>query len=311
MKKTVAIEGPTASGKSALALALCEKYSGELVSFDSMQVYRKMDVGTAKPDSAEQARVPHHMIDILEPDEKFSAADFIALASRAVDDINSRGKTAFLCGGTGLYLDSFLSSRDYGEIAPDEELRRSLFDFAEKNGAHALHEMLRSLDGYAADAIHENNIKRVVRAIEICKTSGMTKTEWDAKAESAAPKKDADVIILDFHDRDVLYRRIDSRVDKMMGMGLVDETRFLYLSGFLRDEYTAAQAIGYKEILPYIKGESSLDDAALALKLATRHLAKRQLTWFRKKDGIRLFVDEYATENELFLAACDALGGGV
>lgn len=309
MANIIAIAGPTASGKSALALGICRALGGEIVSFDSMQIYKYMNIGTAKPTAAEQAAVRHHLIDICEPTEKFSAADFVAAASRAVDDIHSRGKVAVLCGGTGLYLDSFLFGRDYGDIASDEALRASLFDYAAQNGAAALHKMLEELDPEAAAAIHENNIKRVVRAIEICKTSGMTKTEWDAEA-NRAPSRDADVIVLDFHDREKLYARIDARVDDMIAAGLADETAKLYASGALAPENTAAQAIGYKELLPFVRGETTLDAAVENLKLATRHYAKRQLTWFRKYDGARLYVDEYESADDIIKAALSGLGGG-
>ena len=308
MANIIAIAGPTASGKSTLALGICRALGGEIVSFDSMQIYKYMNIGTAKPSPAEQAAVRHHLIDICEPTEKYSAADFVAAASRAVDDIHSRGKIAVLCGGTGLYLDSFLFGRDYGDIASDEALRASLFDFAEKNGAAALHKMLEELDPDAAAAIHENNVKRVVRAIEICKTSGMTKTEWDKEA-SHAPSRDADLIVLDFRDREKLYARIDARVESMIAAGLADETKKLYGIGALAPENTAAQAIGYKELLPYVRGEITLDEAAANLKLATRHYAKRQLTWFRKYGGTRLFVDDYKSADELCGAALEALGG--
>lgn len=308
MKNIIAVAGPTASGKSALALGICRATGGEIVSFDSMQIYKHMNIGTAKPTPAEQTAVRHYLIDICDPTEKFSAADFVAAASRAVDDIHSRGKIAVLCGGTGLYLDSFLFGRDYGDIASDEALRASLFGFAEKNGAAALHKMLEELDPEAAAAIHENNVKRVVRAIEICKTSGMTKTEWDAEA-NRAPSRDADVIVFDFHDREKLYARIDARVDSMIAAGLADETAALYASGALAPENTAAQAIGYKELLPYVRGEIALDEAAANLKLATRHYAKRQLTWFRKYDGTRLYVDDYKSADDMLKAALKALGG--
>lgn len=308
MKNIIAVAGPTASGKSALALGICRAIGGEIVSFDSMQIYKEMNIGTAKPSPAEQAEIPHHLIDICEPTEKFSAADFVERAARAVDDIHSRGKIAVLCGGTGLYLDSFLFGRDYGDIASDEALRASLFGFAEKNGAAALHKMLEELDPESAAAIHANNVKRVVRAIEICKTSGMTKTEWDKEA-SRAPSRDADVIVLDFRDREKLYARIDARVENMIADGLADETKKLYDAGALAPENTAAQAIGYKEILPYVLGDLPLDAAAANLKLATRHYAKRQLTWFRKYGGTRLFVDDYKTADELLEAALGEIGG--
>ena len=307
--RPIAIAGPTASGKSALALALCRALFGEIVSFDSMQIYRTLDIGTAKPTAKERSEVPHFMIDICEPGEKYSVADFISAARAAVNDIVSRGKTPILCGGTGLYLDSFLRGRDFGDAASDEEMRRTLFSYAEKNGNAALHDMLRSLDPAAADAIHENNVKRVVRAIEICKMTGMTKTEWD-KAADSGEKTDAALIILDFQDRENIYRRIEERVDEMISRGLVDEARRAYESGALAPKNTASQAIGYKEIIPYLRGECTLESAVTELKTATRRYAKRQLTWFRRYDGIRIYVDNYASSDEITAAALDALSEG-
>ncbi|MBO4354186.1 MAG: tRNA (adenosine(37)-N6)-dimethylallyltransferase MiaA [Clostridia bacterium] len=298
MSNIVAVAGPTASGKSALSLALCKAMNGELVSFDSMQVYRGLDVGTAKATVRERAEVPHHLIDICDPTEKFSAAEFLLAAEKAVDDILSRGKVAVLCGGTGLYLDSFICGRDYGELSADDDLRASLFEIAETKGNAALHAMLEELDPDAAAAIHPNNVKRVVRAIEICKCSNMTKTEWDKKAD-AAPSRAVKTVVLDFKDREALYARINARVDKMISDGLIEETRSLYERGVFDADVTAAQAIGYKEMLPFVKGERSLADATEDLKRATRRYAKRQTTWFRKYGGIRVFVDEYGTFDDL------------
>ena len=307
MQPIVAVCGPTASGKSALALSLCRAFGGEIVSFDSMQIYRGMNIGTSKPTAEEQKEIPHHLIDICEPSEPFSVADFSAAAEAAVSDILSRGKVAVLCGGTGLYLDSFISRRDYGDVSSSDELRDALSRFAKENGAGALHKMLEELDEEAAAAIHENNVKRVIRAIEICKLTGMTKTEWDKKANSA-PSRNIPVITMDFRNRNVLYNRINKRVDAMISAGLADEAARLYAGGFLSDGTTASQAIGYKEMLPYVKGEASLDEAAESLKLATRRYAKRQITWFKKYDGIRLYVDDYASQDELAAAAIKALG---
>jgi len=308
MSNIIAIAGPTASGKSALSLALSKALNGEIVSFDSMQIYRGLDIGTAKATPSERAAVPHHLIDICEPTEKFSAADFLLAANKAVDGILSRGKTAVLCGGTGLYLDSFIYGRDYGDISADDELRASLLAVASSDGNAALHKILEELDPIAAAAIHQNNVKRVVRAIEICKVSGMTKTEWDRKANEAPPR-DVTVVVLDFHEREALYSKINARVDDMISCGLVDETRNLYDLGVFTSDSTAAQAIGYKEMLPHIKGEISLEQASEALKLATRRYAKRQMTWFRKYGGIRLFVDAYASFDELIDDALKKMKG--
>lgn len=307
MKEIIAVAGPTASGKSALALAICEKYGGELVSVDSMQVYRGMDIGTAKPDESERARVPHHMIDICSPEEAFSAADFAARAHEAIAEIKSRGALPVLCGGTGLYMDTVTDRLPFSESESNPELREELRRIAEERGAHELWLMLEKLDPQAASGIHENNIKRVIRAIEICK-SGMTKTESDAKAKAAANPYDSLIIALGVRDREVLYDRINRRVDKMLEMGLAEETRRLYESGCLAANTTAACAIGYKELLPWIRGERPLDECADELKRATRRYAKRQLTWFSASERAnRFYIDDYADENELAKAVFELI----
>lgn len=307
MKEIIAVAGPTASGKSALALAICEKYGGELVSVDSMQVYRGMDIGTAKPDESERARVPHHMIDICSPEESFSAADFAARAHEAIAEIKSRGALPVLCGGTGLYMDTVTDRLPFSESESNPELREELRRIAEERGAHELWLMLEKLDPQAASGIHENNIKRVIRAIEICK-SGMTKTESDAKAKAAANPYDALIIALGVRDREVLYDRINRRVDKMLEMGLAEETRRLWESGCLTANTTAACAIGYKELLPWIRGEKTLDECADELKRATRRYAKRQLTWFSASERAnRFYIDDYADENELAKAVFELI----
>ena len=299
----IAVQGPTASGKSATALAICEKFGGELISCDSMQIYRRMDIGTAKPTKEDMARVPHHLIDICEPDEDFSAATFATAAQSAIADVHSRGKIPVLCGGTGLYLDSVLRGVDFGELDPDPEYRAELAKFAEENGNEALHAKLLAIDPEAAVAIHHNNVKRVIRALEICKTSGMTKTEWDKKAIQNESPYEATIFALDYRDRETLYTRIDRRVDEMMAEGLVEEVRSLLADGYLTPESTAGGAIGYKELIGYYKGEMPLTEATDAVKLATRHYAKRQLTWLRRNPAIHWFYpDDYGTKDELFEA---------
>ena len=305
MKEILAVAGPTASGKSALALALCEKYGGELVSVDSMQVYREMDIGTAKPDKDELSRVRHHLIDICSPGQAFSAADFAAAAHEAIADIKSRSRLPVLCGGTGLYMDTVISRMPFSEAEADSAMRDELRRTAEKEGAHALWLMLDALDHSAAEKIHENNIKRVIRAIEICRTAG-TKTESDAAARAAANPYDCLRIILDVRDRDFLYGRINRRVDKMIEAGLVNETRYLYEKGWLSSNTTAACAIGYKELLGFIRGEKSLGECTEELKKATRRYAKRQLTWFsQSKDAARFYIDDYSDEKKLASAVFD------
>lgn len=283
--KIIAVAGPTASGKSALALELCKRLDGELISLDSMQIYRGLDIGTAKPTKAEQAEVCHHMIDICEPTENFSAAEFAERAHKVIADVQSRGKRAVLCGGTGLYLDTVLGRLDFGEIESDEKLRGELIAFAEKNGAEALHERLLEIDPQAAEKIHPNNVRRVARAIEIYELTGKTKTEHDREAISDSPYESL-IIGLDYDDREVLYNRINRRVDAMIEAGLEGEVRSLVSRGLLSAESTAGQAIGYKEMLGYIAGDCSLGDAVEKIKLGTRRYAKRQLTWLRRNPSI-------------------------
>ncbi len=304
----IAVQGPTASGKSATALAICEKYDGELISCDSMQIYRRMDIGTAKPTKEEMAWIPHHLIDICDPDEDFSAASFASVAQNVIADVHSRGKMPVLCGGTGLYLDSVLRGVEFGELEPAPAYRAELATFAEQNGNEALHAKLLAIDPTAASAIHPNNVKRVIRALEICKTSGMTKTEWDKRAIQNESPYEATLISLDYRDRETLYARIDRRVDIMMEEGLLEEVRALYTDGYLTPESTAGGAIGYKEIIPYIEGKLTAKEAADAVKLATRHYAKRQLTWLRRNPNINwLYPDDYATKDALFQAAFEII----
>ena len=306
----LAVAGPTASGKSSLALAICEEFAGELVSCDSMQIYRRMDIGTAKPTPEEMARVPHHLIDICEPDEDFSAATFAEVATKAIDDVLLREKLPVLCGGTGLYLDSVLKGVEYGEMEPDLAFRAEMQAYAEKNGADALHDKLKALDPEAAEAIHPNNIKRVIRALEIIRLSGMTKTEWDKQALRRETPYRETVIALDYRDRETLYRRIELRVDQMFEMGLVEEARALYEAGYLAPDTTAGGAIGYKELLGYLRGEMTLEEAKDTLKTATRHYAKRQLTWLRKNPAVHWFYpDDYTSQTDFTSAVFDFIRG--
>lgn len=225
------------------------------------------------------------MIDICEPTENFSAAEFAERAHKVIADVRSRGKKAVLCGGTGLYLDTVLGRLDFGEIESDEKLRGELIAFAEKNGADALHERLREIDPQAAEKIHPNNVRRVARAIEIYELTGKTKTEHDREAISDSPYESL-IIGLDYDDREVLYNRINRRVDAMIEAGLEGEVRSLVSRGLLSAESTAGQAIGYKEMLGYIAGDCSLGDTVEKIKLGTRRYAKRQLTWLRRNPNI-------------------------
>ena len=302
--KILAIAGATASGKSALALEIAQRLDGEIVSCDSMQVYKRMNIGTAKPTTEEMALVPHHMIDIVEPSENYSCAEYIKDAERAIRDIASRGKLPIICGGTGLYLDALLRGSDFSEDStPNEELRRELFEFCETHGKEALFEELRRIDSESAEAIHPNNVKRVIRAIEIYRTSGVKKSELDRLSQLAPSKYDATVIALRYNDRDILRERIDMRVDQMIKEGLEKETRALLDQGVFERNTTAAQAIGYKEFLGYFKGEMDFDECAELLKVATRKYAKRQMTWF----GGRKYVEWIDADTDGVLRSFDEI----
>ncbi|MBR5448133.1 MAG: tRNA (adenosine(37)-N6)-dimethylallyltransferase MiaA [Clostridia bacterium] len=293
--KIIAVGGPTASGKSALALSLAEALDGEIISCDSMQIYRGMDIGTAKPTAEEMARVPHHMIDVCDPRVNYSAADWAEGAARAIADVTSRGRLPIICGGTGMYLDALLRPTSFSEgtTASDtsEEFRSEMQEYALRHGNAALHERLREIDPESADAIHMNNVKRVIRALEIYHTTGITKTEADRMTTVGESPYDCRVITLDYENRGILYDRIDRRVDVMIADGLESEIRSLLDTGALIRETTAAQAIGYKEMLLYTDGILSLADAAELIKKNTRNYAKRQITWFKRYQDISVVPD--------------------
>lgn len=293
--RVIAIVGPTATGKSALGIELAEKIGGEIISCDSMQVYKGMDVGTAKATKEEMKKVPHHMIDIIEPDINFSCADYSLLAGKAADEIIARGKTPIFVGGTGLYLDSVIEIGSFCDTSRDESYRAELENYAKENGNYALHKLLSAVDEKSAAEIHENNVKRVIRALEIYKCTGIPKSVWDEKSKLTPPPYDATVIYLTYSDRELLYKKIDARVDKMIEDGLVREVQGLYEKGYLHGNDTASGAIGYKEIVAYIEGCVSLDEAIEEIKSSTRKYAKRQTTWFSKKKNYnKIYVD---TEN--------------
>lgn len=302
--KVYAVVGATASGKSSLALELAKSYGGEIISCDSMQVYRKMNIGTAKPTGAELASVRHHMIDIAEPDENFSCAEYVTLADAAIRDCASSGKKPIICGGTGLYLDALLRKADFAEDINDASVRASLMELAREQGADALHAELAKIDPESAAAIHPNNVKRVARAIEIYRVGGITKTELDRRSREQGMRFDVSAIELFYSDREALYRRIEKRVDEMIDMGLVEETRALMADGVFEKNTTAAQAIGYKELFGYIEGRESLVEATDTLKMATRRYAKRQMTWFGAREYItRTDVSGKTFENIVNIAA--------
>jgi tRNA dimethylallyltransferase len=283
--RIIAVVGHTASGKTELAIRLAERLGGEIVCCDSMQIYRVMDVGTAKPTPEEQARVPHHLFDFIDPFRSYSCADYAADAERVIGDILSRGKLPIVCGGTGLYLDSLLFERPFDESSGKSEVRERLCLEAEQpGGAHALHERLRKVDPESAEKIHENNLRRVIRALEIFETTGKKKSELDAQPSPA--KYDFLAFELRRTDMSERYARIEARIDEMLATGLLEETKKLSLMGIFEKNPTAAQAIGYKEMLGYVRGEMSLSGARERLIIATRQYAKRQVTWFGAKNYI-------------------------
>ncbi len=244
-----------------------------------MQVYRGMDIGTAKASEQEQGGIPHHLLDIADMSEPFSAGRYLSLAADAIKDIHARGKTPIVCGGTGLYIELLLTGRKLTETASDPALREKWLRFAEENGNAALHEQLRERDPLAADAIHPNNVKRVLRALEICETAGMTKTEADARSRRGDNPFEPTFLRLTTRTRETLYERIEQRVSRMFADGLEDEVRALCAQG-LRETPTASQAIGYKEFYPYFDGKCTPEQVQEAICLHTRRYAKRQETWF-------------------------------
>ena len=304
--KILAVVGPTASGKTAISVELAKRLGGEVVSCDSMQVYRRMNIGTAKPTEDETCGIPHHLIDVVEPDAPFSCAEYVTMASDAVKDIAARGQLPILCGGTGPYLDRFLCG-EMEETHADEALRASLFAFAEKEGAEALHARLREVDPQSADAIHPNNVKRVVRALEIYEQTGIPKSEFDRRSQVGESPYEAIVIGLHYPRREVLYERINRRVDMMLSDGLLEETKQLLKEGVFDVNLTAAQAIGYKELLGYLEGDETLAEATENLKTATRRYAKRQLTWFSAKP----YVTWVEMEKEGTLRSLDDVCGEI
>lgn len=292
----VAVVGPTASGKSDLAVEICRRFGGEVVSADSMQIYKGMDIATAKPTEEEKQNIPHHMMDFLDNTEDYSVALYQQATAECIAEIYSRGLLPVVCGGTGLYVDTLLNNVKLSEDSYDEELRVSLLKRAEDEGADRLLEEVRAFDPEYAEKLHPNNVKRIVRVLEVYKTTGTTMTEQNKLSKQTSPY-DVCFIGLDAEDRQFLYDRIDRRVDVMLERGLEEEARE-YLSS--ANGSTSAQAIGYKELRPFFDGAITLDEAVENLKKATRRYAKRQLTWFRRNERINwLYIDKYQKRDEL------------
>lgn len=302
-QKVIVVAGPTASGKTALGISLARALGGEIVSADSMQIYRRMEIGTAKATPEERAQVPHHMLDVADPAEDYSVARYVEDAASCCEDIFSRGKIPVLVGGTGLYIDSLLSGRDFGAREEDLSLRASLNARYNALGGEALLAELRTFDPARAALLHPADKKRIVRAIEVYRLSGETITEHDEKTRLLPPRYESVFVIPGFRDRAALYARIDRRVDLMLRLGLVEEVRSLLASG-VPASATSMQAIGYKEIVSALRGEFSLEDTVEQIKLSSRRYAKRQLTWFaRRTDACRVFHDDPGGTDAVYSSA--------
>ncbi len=306
--KIAAVVGPTASGKTKLAVDICKRLDGEAVSCDSMQIYKYMDIATAKPTEEEMGGIVHHMLDFLLPCEKYSVAAYCADAEKCIADISGRGKLPLIVGGTGLYYSSLVDGIAFADESDDTTVRAELEKRCESEGIEVLHSELSKIDPESAQVLHINNKGRIIRALEVYYKTGVTMSEQQRRSRQKQSKFDCTAICLDSKDRQFLYDRIDRRVDIMIENGLVDEAK-RFLSGELGK--TASQAIGYKELKPYIDGEISLDEAADNLKRATRRYAKRQLTWFRRDERINwLYIDEQPYD-ELIESAVEIIQRGM
>ena len=282
MNHIICIAGPTASGKTALAVELAKEFNGEVVSCDSMQIYRRMDIGTAKPFPEERQGIPHHMIDVVEPDEDFSVGLYCQMASPIVDDIVARGKTAIIAGGTGLYMDSLIRGNDFAPF-PSTGQREKLETQCDEMGLDFMKNWLTEIDPEAATRIHDR--KRIIRALEVYLETGETITEHNRKTQLIPPRYNPLWLGLDFESRQALYDRIDLRVDIMLEQGLIQEIKDLLASG-IPAKCTAMQAIGYKEFIDALDGRCTIEEAAAQVQQSSRRYAKRQLTWFRRNKAM-------------------------
>ena len=276
--KVIVICGPTASGKTALSIELAKRINGEIISSDSMQIYKDMDIGTAKPTKEETQGIKHYLIDCVSPDERYSVANFKKDAKAAIKEIVQKGKTPIVVGGTGLYVDSLIYEIDYNDIEIDEQYRNQLEDIAKNDGLDKLYEEAKKIDPEAISKISENDQKRIIRVLEIYHSTGKTKTEQEAMSRKE-PEYDYKVFALNW-ERDILYERINKRVDIMIEQGLIEEVKNI------KEKYnkfpTAMQGLGYKEVVDYLDGKYSKEEMIEKIKMETRRYAKRQLTWFRK-----------------------------
>lgn len=306
MKKLIVIAGPTASGKTALSIAVAQRLGGEIVSADSMQIYRGMDIGTAKATAAEQAMVPHHMLDLLPPGENYSVSRYVEEASAVCEEIIGRGRVPVVTGGTGLYIDALLAGRRFAGLSgEDSSLRKKLNEDYDRLGGEEMLRRLRETDPARAEKLTPGDRRRIIRALEVFGITGETISAHDAQSREQAPAFDALYTVLEFRDREKLYRRIEQRVDRMYQDGLLEEVQLLEKAG-IPEESTCLQAIGYRQAMQILRGELDQEEAVRITKQATRRYAKRQLTWFRRHgDALRLCPDELSPE-EMADRVCEA-----
>jgi tRNA dimethylallyltransferase len=295
-RSVVIITGPTAVGKTKYAIEIAKAFQGEIISADSMQIYKYMTIGSAKPSKEEMSLATHHLVDIINPKDEFSVAEYQDIAKNCINKVFDSGKTPIISGGTGLYLNSLIYDMDFSVIPKQADFRKILEKEAETYGVEHVHKRLASLDKEAAERIHPNNLKKVIRALELLELTGESVKRFE---ESFVPTKDYECILIGLtRDRDELYQRINARVDKMISLGLVEEVVELQSRG-LSEKNISMQGIGYKEIIPYLRGEYDLDEAIRLIKRNTRHYAKRQLTWFRRyHDMIWFNLSRFNTEEE-------------
>jgi tRNA dimethylallyltransferase len=298
LPKVCILAGPTAAGKTDISLALARNLCGEIISADSAQVYRHMDIGTAKLKDEEMQGIKHYMIDVVNPDQDFSVAQFRDRAAEYILDINERGRLPIIAGGTGLYINSLLDNLDFTKLIADEEFRKEMQDIADSKGTIYVHAMLEKIDPASYNKLHSNDIRRVIRALEVHKFTGKPISYFQEESQKQPPKYDFAYITLTLN-REKLYNRIEQRVDKMMEDGLVKEVEGLISMGYGSD-LTSMQALGYKEIAAYLQGTISKEEAIRVLKRDTRHYAKRQLTWFRRDSRVH-WVDSDCFHNREIL----------
>ncbi len=300
MNNLICIAGPTASGKTALSIALAKALGGEIVSCDSMQVYKRMDIGTAKPTIEEMAEIPHHMLSVAEPWEDFSVGKYCAMAAPIVDDIMARGKTAIIVGGTGLYMDALIRGNTFAPV-PSTGCRERLEALAASAGIEAVIEKLRAVDPESAERLHRSDQKRIIRAMEVYLETGETITEHNRKTQEIPPRYTPIWFALEDADRATLYERIDKRVEVMLQQGLLGEIRSLLAEG-VPEKCTAMQAIGYKEFVDALQGRSTVESATALVQQSSRNYAKRQLTWFRRNPNMHWLRREPGDGKEEILA---------